>query len=168
MRLRLNLKTACTTTMPPQFIDITHWDVSAVVLVLMLFTKWYWFAKKLNYFITSLVIHHTLGFPCSSFSTYDVHKVVPVKSIDRWKIELFHDLASKNEVEVKFENSMHNYNAILVHWHHTFGCQCSSFGTSKTSPIKQSKHYWRTNERTNERTNGRTDKHRQSNNTQPA
>ena len=40
MRLRLNLKRACTTTMPPLFIDITHWDVSAVVLVLMLFTKW--------------------------------------------------------------------------------------------------------------------------------
>ena len=26
--------------MIPQFIDITHWDVSAVVLVLMLSTKW--------------------------------------------------------------------------------------------------------------------------------
>ena len=31
MRFRLNLKTACTTTMPPYFIDITHCDVSAVV-----------------------------------------------------------------------------------------------------------------------------------------
>ena len=40
MRLRLNLKTACTTTMPPEFIDIIYWSVSAVVLVLMLFTKW--------------------------------------------------------------------------------------------------------------------------------
>ena len=41
MRLRLNLKTACTTTMPPQFIDMIYWGVSAVVLVLMLLTKWY-------------------------------------------------------------------------------------------------------------------------------
>ena len=40
MKSRLNLTTACTTTMPPELIDITHWDVSAVVLVLMLFTKW--------------------------------------------------------------------------------------------------------------------------------
>ena len=35
MRSRLNLKRACITTMPPQFIDITHWDVSAVILVLI-------------------------------------------------------------------------------------------------------------------------------------
>ena len=41
MRLRLNLKTACTNTMPPSYINMTHWDVSAVVFVLMLFTKWY-------------------------------------------------------------------------------------------------------------------------------
>ena len=38
-------------------------------------------------------------------------------------------LRGKNKVKVKFENSMHNYNATLVHWHHTLGCQCSSFGT---------------------------------------
>ena len=81
MRSRLNFKTACTTTMPPQFIDITHWDVSAVILVLMMFTKLdpvkVLIAEKLNYFMTSL--------------------------------------RGKNEVEVKFENSMHNYNATLVH-----------------------------------------------------
>ena len=38
-------------------------------------------------------------------------------------------LWGENEVQVKFEKSMHNYNATLVHWHHTLGCQCSSFGT---------------------------------------
>ena len=38
--VEVKFETACTTTMPPYFIDITHWDVSAVVLVLMLFTKW--------------------------------------------------------------------------------------------------------------------------------
>ena len=48
-------------------------------------------------------------------------------------------LRGKNEVEVKFENSMHNYNATLVHWHHTLGCQCSSFGicdVHKVVPVK--------------------------------
>ena len=83
MRSRLNFKTVCTTTMPPWFIDITHWDVSAVVLVLMLFTKWIpirvLIAEKLNYSMTSL-LH-----------------------------------VGKNDVEVKFENRMHNYNATLVH-----------------------------------------------------
>ena len=105
MRLRFNLKTAYATRMPPWFIDITHWDVSAVVLVLMLLTKWhpseYWSLKKINYFMTSL----------------------------RGKIE----------VEVKIENKMHNYNVTLVHWHHTLGCQCSSFGTyaaHKVAPVR--------------------------------
>ena len=41
IRSKLNLKTACTTTMPIEFICIIYWGVSAVVLVLMLFTKWY-------------------------------------------------------------------------------------------------------------------------------
>ena len=83
MRSRLNLQTACTTvtTMPPWFIDITHWDVSAVFLVLMLLTKWYpsraLIAEKFNYFMTSL--------------------------------------RGENEVQFKFENTMHNYNATLVH-----------------------------------------------------
>ena len=35
MRSKLNMKRACTTN------DIIYWGVSAVVLVLMLFTKWY-------------------------------------------------------------------------------------------------------------------------------
>ena len=53
-------------------------DVSAVVLVLMLFTRFgVLISEKLNYFTTSL--------------------------------------RGKNKVEVKFENSMHNYNATLVH-----------------------------------------------------
>ena len=38
-RIRLKLKTA--PQISPQFIDITHWDVSAGDWVLMLFTKWY-------------------------------------------------------------------------------------------------------------------------------
>ena len=56
-------------------------------------------------------------------------------------------LGGKNEVDIKFENSMHNYNATLVYWHHTLGCQCSSFGTDavhKVGPVKQSKSYRRT------------------------
>ena len=48
-------------------------------------------------------------------------------------------LQGKNKVEVQFENSMHNYNATLVHLYHTLGCQCSSFGTydvHKVVPVK--------------------------------
>ena len=48
-------------------------------------------------------------------------------------------LRGKNEVEVKFEKSMHNYNATLVHWHQTLGWQCSSFGTydvHKVVPVR--------------------------------
>ena len=48
-------------------------------------------------------------------------------------------LQGKNEVEVKVENSMHNYNATLVHWLHALGYQRSSFGTyavHKVVPIK--------------------------------
>ena len=69
-------KTACTTTM-----SLKQWNVGAVVLVTVLFTKWYLsrvlIAEKLYYFMTSL--------------------------------------RGKNEVHVKFKNSMHNYNASLVH-----------------------------------------------------
>ena len=106
--------------------------------------------KKLNYFTTSLRgknkievkfensmhnynatlvhWHHTLGCPCSSFGTYDVHKVIPVRLLIAEKLNYFMtSLRGKYEVEVKFENSMRNYNATLVHWHHTLGCQCSSF-----------------------------------------
>ena len=74
--------------------------------------------------------HHTLGCQCSSFGTYAVHKVVPIRVLIAEKMNYFMtSLRGKNEVEVKFENSMHNYNATLVHWHHKLGCQCSSFDT---------------------------------------
>ena len=45
-------------------------------------------------------------------------------------------LQGKNEVQVKFENSMHNYNATIVNWHHTLGCQCSfgSYAVHKVEP----------------------------------
>ena len=93
-----------------------------------------------NYNATLVHWHHTLGCQCSSFGTYDVHKVVPVKVLIAEKFNYFMtSLRGKNEVEVKFENSMHNYNATLVHWHHTLGCQCSSFGTydvHKVVPIR--------------------------------
>ena len=83
-----------------------------------------------NYNATLVHWHHTLGCQCSSFGTYDVHKVVPVRLLIAEKLNYFMtSLRGKNEVNVKFENSMHNYNATLVHWHHTLGCQCSSFDT---------------------------------------
>ena len=69
-----------------------------------------------NYNVTLVHLHHTLGFQCSSFGTYAVHKVVPVRILITEKCNYFiNSLRGKNEVEVKFENSMHNYNAILVH-----------------------------------------------------
>ena len=40
-----------------------------------------------------------------------------------WQNYFMTSLPGKNEVEVKFENSMHNYNATLVHWYHTLGGQ---------------------------------------------
>ena len=129
------------------------YDVHKVVPVRILI------AEKLNYFTTSLRgknkvkvkfensmhnynatlvhWHHTLGCQCSSFGTYDVHKVVPVRLLIAEKLNYF--MRGKNEVEVKFENSMHNYNATLVHWHHTLGCQCSSFDTyavHKVVPVR--------------------------------
>ena len=120
------------------------YDVHKVVPIRLLI------AEKLNYFTTSLWgknkvevkfensmhnynatlvhWHHILGCPCSSFGTYDVHKVIPVRLLIAEKLNYFMtSLRGKYEVEVKFENSMHNYNATLVHWHHTLGCQCSSF-----------------------------------------
>ena len=153
------------------------YDVHKVVPVRLLI------AEKLNYFMTSLRgkyevevkfensmhnynatlvhWHHTLGCQCSSFDTYAVHKVVPVRALIAKKLNYFTtSLRGKNEVEVKFENSMHNYNASLVHWHHTLGCQCSSFGTyavHKVGPIKQSKPYWRTDGQTDRRTDGQTE-----------
>ena len=54
-------------------------------------------AEKLNYFMTSL-------------------RVVPVKVLIAENLNYFMtSLRGKNEVEVKFEKSMHNYNAIK-HW----------------------------------------------------
>ena len=142
-------------------------------------------AEKLNYFTTSLRgknkvevkfensmhnnnatlvhWHHTLGCQCSSFGTCGVHKVVPVRVLIAEKLNYFiTSLQGKNEVEVKYENSMHNYNASLVHWHHTLGCQFSSFGTyavHKVGPVKQSKPCWRTDGQTD----GWTDGNHQSN-----
>ena len=163
------------------------YDVHKVVPVRLLI------AEKLNYFMTllrgknevevkfensmhnynaSLVHwHHTLGCQCSSFGTYDVHKVVPVRLLIAEKLNYFMtSLRGKNEVEVKFENSIHNYNATLVHWHHTLGCQCSSFGTSavhKVGPVTSNNQNL-----TDGRTDRRTDGNHQSNSrvgyTQPA
>ena len=93
-----------------------------------------------NYNATLVHWHHTLGCQCSSFGTYAVHKVVPIRILIAEKCNYFMtSLRGKNEVQVKFENSMHNYNATLVHWHHTLGCQCSSFGTyavHKVVPVR--------------------------------
>ena len=104
-----------------------------------------------NYNATLVHCHHTLGCQCSSFGTYDVYKVVPIRVLIAEKLSYFMtSLWGKNEAEVKFENSMHNCNATLGHWHHTLECQCSSFGTCavhKVGPVKQSKHYWRTDAR---------------------
>ena len=131
----------------------------------MLFTKWYpirvLIAEKLNYFMTSLRgkievqvkfensmynynvtlvhWHHTLGCQCISFGSYAVHNLVPVWVLITAKFNYFMTmLRGKNGVQVKFKNSMHNYNVTLVHWHHTLGCQCSTFGrcaVHKVEPI---------------------------------
>ena len=62
-------------------------------------------------------------------AVYAGHKVVCVRVLIADKLNYFMtSLRGKNEVQVKFENSMHNYNVTLSHWHHTLGCQCSSFG----------------------------------------
>ena len=160
------------------------YDVHKVVPVRLLITE------KLNYFMTSLRgkmglrlnlktaciknynatlvhWHHTLGCQCSSFGTYAVHKVVPVRVLIAKKLNYFTtSLRGKNKVEVQFENSMHIYNASLVHWYHTLECQCSSFGTyavHKVGPVKQSKPYWRTDGQTDRWTDRRTDGNHQSN-----
>ena len=163
-------------TLGCQCISFGTYDVHKVVPVKVLI------AEKLNYFMTSLRgknevevkfensmhnynatlvhWHHTLGCQCSSFDTYAVHKVVPVRVFIAKKLNYFTtSLRGKNKVEVKFENSMHNYNASLVHWHHTLGCQCSSFGTyavHKVGPVKQSKTLL-TDGRMDRRTDGQTE-----------
>ena len=116
-----------------------------------------------NYNATRVHWHHILGCQCSSFGTYDVHKVVPVRVLiaKKWNYCMT-SLWGKNEVEVKFVNSMHNYNATLVHCNHTLRCQCGSIGTyavPKVGPVKQSKSYWRDG-RTDGRTDGRMDGNR--------
>ena len=74
--------------------------------------------------------HHTLGCHCSSFDSYAVHKMVHIRVFIAEKLNYFMtSLRGQNEAEVKFENSMHNYNATLVHWHHTLGCPCSNCDT---------------------------------------
>ena len=69
-----------------------------------------------NYNVTLVHWHHTLRCQCSSLGTYAVHKVVPIRVLIATKLNYFMtSLRGKNEVEVKFENSMHNYNVTLVH-----------------------------------------------------
>ena len=97
--------------------------------------------SRLNLKTGCTLVHwyHTLGCQCSSFGTY-VHKVVPIIVLIAKKFNYFMtSLWGKNEVEIKFENSMHNYNATRGHWHHILGCQCSSFGTHavhKVVPVR--------------------------------
>ena len=74
-----------------------------------------------NYNATLVHWHHTLGCQCSSFGTY----AAPVRVLITYFMT---SLWGKNEVEVKIENSMPNYNVTLVHWHHKLGYQCMSFG----------------------------------------
>ena len=69
---------------------------------------------------------------CSSFVIYAVHKEHRTRQ-EYWSLKtlaiFMTSLQGKNEVEVKIENSMHNYNATLVHCYHTLVCQCSTFYT---------------------------------------
>ena len=93
-----------------------------------------------NYNVTIVHWHHTFGCRCSSFGSYAVHKVVPIRLLISEKCNYFmNSLRGKNEVKVKIENPMHNNNVNLVHWHHTLGCRCSSFGTCavyKAVPVR--------------------------------
>ena len=71
----------------------------------------------------------------SPLTNSGTHQSLIAEKLNYFMISLW----GQNEVEVKFENSMHNYNATLVHWHHTLGCQCSSFSTyavHKVVPIR--------------------------------
>ena len=116
-----------------------------------------------NYLLFNSMSPLPLGYQFSSFSTYAVHKVMKWYPSEYWSLKNINCITSlrgRNEVEVKFENSMHNYNATLVHWHHTLGCQCSSFGSyavHKVEPVKQPKRYWPTDGRTDGRTDGQTE-----------
>ena len=109
-----------------------------------------------NYNATLVHWHHTLGCQCSSFDTNAVHKMVPVRVLIAKKLNYFTtSLRGKNKVEVKFENSMHSYYASLVHWHHTLGCQCSSFGTYDVHKVGPSN--WRTDRWTDGQMGGETE-----------
>ena len=108
-----------------------------------------------NYNATLVHWHHTLGCQCSSFGTYAVHKVVPIRVLTakNWtSIRPRYEVKMRSRLNLK--NSMHNYNATLVHWHHTLGCQCSSFGTyavHKVGPVKQSDGWTDGNHQSNSR-----------------
>ena len=67
---------------------------------------------------------------CSSFVIYAAHKEHRTRQ-EYWSLKtltiFMTSLQGKNEVEVKIENSMHNYNATLVHCYHTFGMSVQYF-----------------------------------------
>ena len=72
--------------------------------------------KSMHNYNATLVHWYICGCQCSSFGTYAVHKVVPIRLLISEKLNYFmNSLWNKNEVEVKLENSMHNYNVNIVH-----------------------------------------------------
>ena len=89
-----------------------------------------WLDKCCPINVTQAHRHHTMECRCSSFGTvFAVNKVVPVRVLISVKFNYMYFMTllwGKNEIQVKFEKSMHNYNATLVHWHQTLGCQCST------------------------------------------
>ena len=117
----------------------------------------------INYNATLVHWHHTLGCQCSSFDTYAVHKVVPVRVFIAKKLNyLTTSLRGKNKVEVKFENR-----------HAQLQCLPSSLTShigivsavvlvlmlfTKWGPSNNQKPYWRTDGRTDGQMDGRTDR----------
>ena len=112
-----------------------------------------WFDKCCHCFVVKvysaivLLLRYTLSFKrnliqihqllteifCKNMHIYDLSEYRQLK------IELFMTSPRSNRSEVKIKNNMHNYTAILVHWHHTLGCQCSSFssyGVHKVAPVR--------------------------------
>ena len=81
-------------------------------------------ALLLNINVTQAHWHHTMECWCSSFRT-----VLILEQLTKWYLSrvlisvkfnymyFMTSLGGKNEVQVKFERSMHNYNVTLVHWH---------------------------------------------------
>ena len=109
----------------------------------MLFTKWYLsdYWSLTNWTIVWLCYKIKIRFSLNlSMHNY---KVAPVRVIIAKKLNsCMTSLRGKYEVLVKYENSMHNCNATLVHWDHILVCQCSSFGSYavyKVVPVKQPK-----------------------------